>query len=117
MRQLAERPRAVRYDLSVLLVFRPAGEAKWRTALTENVSRSGVLFTAALRAPPVGTRIAFALRLPGAELHGGAWVRCEGRVVRHGVAAAEAGCAIASTIDVYEFRTAAPDGTSVDVDS
>jgi len=117
MRQLAERPRAVRYEMSAPLVYRCVGEEEWRTGRTGNVSRSGVLFEAALPVLPAATRIEFVLKLPGAEVPGGAWVQCRGQVVRHGAAPAEGGCAMAATIDAYELLGIAPDGIPRDVDS
>jgi hypothetical protein len=98
----------MRYELSARLVYRCVGEMEWREGRTANVSRSGVLFEAALPVLPAETGIEFALMLPGAEVPEGAWVRCRGRVVRHGVAPAEGWCAMAATIDAYEFLTVAP---------
>lgn len=117
MRQLAERPRAVRFEMSAPLVYRCVGEGEWRKGRTENVSRSGVLFGAALPVLPAATRIEFVLKLPGAEVPGGSWVQCQGHVVRHGAAPAESGCAMAATIDAYELLGIAPDGIPRDVDS
>ena len=117
MRQLAERPRAARYELSAPLVYRSVGEAHWLTGRTENISRSGVLFEAALPALPAETRIEFVVKLPGAQGPGGAWVQCQGRVARHGGAPAEGGCAMAATIDAYELLGVAPEGLPGDLHS
>jgi hypothetical protein len=117
MRQLAERPRARRYELSAPLVYRCVGEEEWRKGRTENVSRSGVLFEAAVPVLPAATRIEFVLKLPGVDVPGGAWVQCQGHVVRHGGAPADSGCAMAATIDAYELLGVAPDGIPRDADS
>ena len=110
MEQLADRPRAVRYELSAPLVYRCAGEETWRKGRTANISRSGVLFEAAAPVLPAATRIEIVLKLPGLEVQGGAWVRCHGQVVRSGRAAAEGACALAATIDAYNLLGIAPDG-------
>jgi hypothetical protein len=117
MRQLAERPRAVRFEMSAPLIYRCVGEAAWRKARTENVSRSGVLFEAALPVLPADTGIEFVMKLPGADVPGGAWVRCQGHIVRHGAASAAGGCAMAATIDAFQLLGGAPHGIPRDVDS
>jgi hypothetical protein len=109
MQQLADRPRAMRYELAAPLVYRCVGEENWRTGRTENISRSGVLFEAAAPVLLESTRIEFVLRLAGLELPRGAWVRCEGQVVRSSVAAKGA-CTMAATIDAYSLLRVAPDG-------
>jgi hypothetical protein len=109
MQQLSERPRALRYGLSAPLVYRSVGEATWRRGRTENISRSGVLFEAAAPVFPAATRIEFVLKLPGPEAHGGAWVQCEGQVVRSG-GAASGESVMAATIDAYNLLGTPPDG-------
>lgn len=37
-------PRAQRFPLPSSILYRPAGEVRWREGQTKNVSRSGVLF-------------------------------------------------------------------------
>jgi hypothetical protein len=103
--------------MSAPLVYRCVGEEGWRKGRTGNVSRSGVLFEAALPVLAAETRIEFVLKLPGAEAPGGAWVQCQGHVVRHGAAPAEGGCAMAATIDAYELLGIAPDGIPREVES
>jgi hypothetical protein len=39
-------PRAERFAIPIAILYRSAGETKWRPGLTENISRSGVLFRA-----------------------------------------------------------------------
>jgi len=109
MEQLAERPRAVRYEMSVPVAYRCVGDHVWRTGQTANISRSGVLFHAAVPVLPASTRIQFVLELPGLEVAGGAWVQCEGQVVRHGAPTGD-GREMAATIDAYELLGTAPDG-------
>ena len=88
MGQLADRPRATRYDMSAPLMYRCLGEDPWRRGRTENISRSGVLFQAAVPVPAASTRIEFIVKLPDLEPPGGSWVQCRGHVVRHCRAAA-----------------------------
>jgi hypothetical protein len=91
---------AVRFPL-VLPVLVRAGRRE-HTALTRNVSASGVLFEMA--APiRVGENIAFSLRMPGDVLgtpHD-VLVDCLGRVVRCSKSHAQSH--IAATIDEYRF--------------
>jgi hypothetical protein len=39
-------PRAERFAIPIAILYRSAGETDWRPGLTENISRSGVLFRA-----------------------------------------------------------------------
>jgi hypothetical protein len=39
-------PRAERFAIPIAILYRSAGELDWRPGLTENISRSGVLFRA-----------------------------------------------------------------------
>jgi hypothetical protein len=72
------------------------------TALTRNVSASGVLFD--MDSPlPIGEGINFSLRMPGAVLgtpHD-ILVHCQGRVVRCSMS--ESQSQVAATIDDYQF--------------
>lgn len=108
MEHLADRPRATRYEMSARLVFRSVGDEEWRRGRTRNISRSGVLFQTAVPALPVATRIEFILVLPDAGPSGGSRVQCGGQVVRHGSRAADGDCAMAATIDAYDFLGAGP---------
>ncbi|HWE84248.1 MAG TPA: PilZ domain-containing protein [Terracidiphilus sp.] len=91
---------AVRFPLILPVLVQAA--RRQLTALTRNVSASGVLFdtNTSLR---VGERIAFSLRMPGAVLgtpHD-VLVNCRGRVVR--CTKSHAQSEIAATIDDYQF--------------
>lgn len=74
--------RAVRYNLELMVRFRPAGESAWRDGTTQNVSASGVLFhaTTPLAADtPVELRLALPVgRAPDAFSE----VICNGHIVR-----------------------------------
>lgn len=91
---------AVRFPLTLPVVIQ-AGRHE-HTALTRNVSASGVLFemTGPLN---VGQGITFSLRMPGAVLgtpHD-VLVDCRGRVVR--CSKSQAQSQVAATIDEYQF--------------
>jgi hypothetical protein len=91
---------AVRFPLTLPVVI-SAGEDE-HTALTRNVSASGVLFemTGGLS---VGEGIEFSLRMPGAILgiSHDVLVHCHGRVVRCSESKSQS--QVAATIDEYEF--------------
>jgi hypothetical protein len=73
--------RARRYPIRLTMRFRSSGDAKWRDARTENISRSGVLFRTA-DVMPRATHIEMLMALP-AEVGGeNATVICRGRIVR-----------------------------------
>ena len=116
MQHVADRPRAMRYEMSAPMLYRCLGEDAWRRGRTENVSRNGVLFQAALPVLPARTRIEFVLKLPDGGPPGGSWVQCEGQVVRHGSAGSEGACTMAATIDAYDFLGVTPDGLPVDAE-
>ena len=93
--------RAARYPLAMPVRYRPAGAVKWRTAMTANVSRTGVLLEG-LGAPiAVDTRVEMVLGLTDGELRA-ADVLCVGRIVRHGQAH-PGRLALAVTIDQFAF--------------
>jgi hypothetical protein len=114
MQHLADRPRATRYEMSTPLMYRCLGEDAWCLGRTENISRSGVLFRVTVPALPVSTKIEFIVKLPDIEPPGGSWVQCRGQVVRQCGATAEGGCAMAATIDTYDFLGVAPDWRSLE---
>lgn len=91
---------AVRFPLSLPVVVRSG--RREHTALTRNVSASGVLFE--MTAPlGIGQGIYFSLRMPGAILgtpHD-VLVDCRGRVVRCSKSQTQA--QVAATIDEYRF--------------
>jgi len=91
---------AVRFPLSLPVVVH-AGHRE-HTALTRNVSASGVLFEMA-SALSVGVGIKFSLRMPGPVLgtpHD-VLVDCRGRVVRCSKSHSQS--QVAATIDEYRF--------------
>ena len=45
-------PRAERYAIPIAILYRSSGDLDWRAGLTENISRSGVLFRAERRLEP-----------------------------------------------------------------
>ena len=91
---------AVRFPLTLPVVV-SAGRSEF-TALTNNVSASGVLFE--MNSPlKVGEGISFSLRMPGTILgtpHD-VLVHCHGRVVRCSMSQSQS--QVAATIDEYEL--------------
>ena len=91
---------AVRFPLTLPVVV--SAGADEHTALTRNVSASGVLFE--MNSPlRVGEGIHFSLRMPGGVLgtpHD-VLVDCHGRVVRCSMSQAQSH--VAATIDEYQF--------------
>ena len=91
---------AVRFPLTLPVVI-SAGTREY-SALTSNVSASGVLFE--MNSPlRVGEGIDFSLRMPGAILGtpNDVLVYCHGRVVRCSVSQSQS--KVAATIDEYQF--------------
>ena len=75
-------PRAERYAIPIAILYRSPGELDWQPGLTENISRSGILFRAHRRLEP-NTPLEMMLDLPtviAASPSGTALRR--GRVVR-----------------------------------
>ena len=98
--------RAPRFSVQLAMKYRPHGDSTWRSAMTENISRSGVLFRAADDVDPQ-TPIELLLVLPGAVSgEPPSRLRCDGRVVRsttcHG---AERQSCLAAAIDDYRLAT------------
>ena len=91
---------AVRFPLTLPVVV-SAGEGE-HTALTRNVSASGVLFEMS-GGLSVGEGIQFSLRMPGTILGTAhdVLVHCHGRVVRCSQSNSQS--QVAATIDEYEF--------------
>jgi len=75
-------PRALRFALRVPVCFRAKGQNEWRQGRTENMSRSGVLFTSdeTLRTQE-DVEMVFVLPV-AAEDESTVVIACEGRVVR-----------------------------------
>lgn len=91
---------AVRFPLTLPVVVQTARHEY--SALTRNVSASGVLFELG-KSLRVGEQISFSLRMPGAVLgtpHD-VLVDCRGRVVR--CSKSQAHSHVAATIDEYQF--------------
>lgn len=79
-------PRAERFPLSSWILYRPAGDARWREGRTENISESGVLFHGpelVQMEMPVELMMAVPAEIAGAAAGVGASVGL-GRIVRHG---------------------------------
>ncbi len=111
MQQQGDRIRAARYEMSAPLVYRQIGSGDWLAGRTVNVSRTGVLFHTGAPVLPAATRIEFILMLPSLGLPGNSRVQCEGQIVRHCEASSDA-CAMAATIDAYDFLGVAPEPTT-----
>jgi PilZ domain len=91
---------AVRFPLNLPVVISTA--TRQYSALTSNVSASGVLFN--MNAPlVVGEDIDFSLRMPGPVLGtpNDVLVHCHGRVVRCSMSQSQS--QVAATIDEYQF--------------
>lgn len=91
---------AVRFPLMLPVVVSTGLEE--HSALTRNISASGVLFEMD-RILPVGEAIRFSLRMPGAVLGTprDVLVDCRGRVVRCSMSQSQS--YVAATIDEYQF--------------
>jgi hypothetical protein len=108
MRQLAEMPRAIRYEMSAPIMYRSAGTRDWLSGRMVNVSRSGVFFEASVPALPAATRIEFVFILPSPGFAGSSALQCHGQVVRAVNGRPDGASAMAATIDAYEFLLVAP---------
>ena len=101
-------PRAFRFALRVPVCFRKKGHPDWCQGRTENMSRSGVLFTSEeTLQPEVPLEMVFVL--PVASTDDSAVVlQCQGRVVRASEDAASGSPSrMAATFVTYQFlRTA-----------
>ena len=98
-------PRAQRFPIAVPLLWRRRGDSTWVETVTENASRSGVLFHSD-QPVAVGTEVELILALswetsPGLEV---ADVMCCGRIVRAATTWTETPATVlATTIDSYSF--------------
>jgi CheY-like chemotaxis protein len=97
--------RAQRYKMELPLRYRPIGEAQWRDGVTENISRSGLLFRVA-ESLPTAVQLEISMELPP-EIAGlaSAEVVCRGEIVRT-VAAESAAMtpSLAAKILQYQFQ-------------
>jgi len=96
-------PRAERHAIPIAILYRRSGDHDWRAGLTENISRSGVLFRADRPLEP-NTLVDLMLDLPSvvAPAAGGGLRR--GRVVRAiGPSSAEHRPALAATFVDYSI--------------
>jgi hypothetical protein len=96
--------RAPRFTIEIPFYFRRRGEGSWRQGMTDNISRSGVLFRTdepLADRTPIEMHFALPLQLSGRP---GALVACRGLVVR-AVPAGSAGAlpGVAATITRYRF--------------
>jgi hypothetical protein len=115
---MSDSPRATRYDMSAPLVYRCVDGDSWVAGQTVNVSRTGVLFRGPRPSVPAATRIEFILLLPSLGLPGRSRVQCQGRIVRHCAAPSDGvECAMAATIDAYDFLGLAPETASRESDA
>jgi len=77
-----QSPRAQRFVIPIAILYRSPGETEWRSGMTENISRSGVLFRVDRRMEP-NTPIELLLDMPTAVASSGAGtVLRRGRIVR-----------------------------------
>ena len=75
-------PRHAGFEVRLAMRCRPRGDTDWRTAMTENVSRPGVLFRADGPLDPK-TPVELMLTLPGTVAgEPPSRLRCDGHVVR-----------------------------------
>lgn len=90
MDQAPRVPRAPRFAIPLWMLYRAAGESGWRAGRTENISRTGVLFTAE-QLIERDSAIEMLLAMPSAVAGDRAGTAmCRGRIVR-AVAPANAG--------------------------
>ena len=104
--------RAPRFTIEIPFYFRRRGEGSWREGMTDNISRSGVLFRTGERLAadePIEMHFALPLQIAGRP---GAVVACRGHVVRTVPAdTPDALPGFAATISRYRFvRRRSPGG-------
>jgi hypothetical protein len=76
------QPRAARFQIRLPIRYRLAGDADWRSGVTENISRSGILFRSDA-VLPLNTPLDLVLLLPGRVAgQPTSRVRCQGAIVR-----------------------------------
>ncbi len=109
MQQSVTMPRASRYEMSTPLLYRRIGDDDWSTGRTVNISRTGVLFTGLPAHLQAATEVEFVLMLQALGQPGPSRVQCRGMVVRVVRTATEGACAMAATIEGYEFLGREPE--------
>ena len=95
-------PRAERFSLASWILYRPAGDVRWREGRTENISESGVLFHGPEWLPvemPVELMMAVPPEIAG-EAAGSSLGR--GRIVRHGIERSDARPTFAAAVTEWE---------------
>jgi hypothetical protein len=103
--------RAPRFIIEIPFYFRTRGEGSWREGMTDNISRSGVLFRTnetLESSTPIEMHFALPLQVSGQP---GAVVACRGHVVR--IVPADSPDALpgfAATISRYRFVRRRPPG-------
>lgn len=101
------KPRAPRFAVALPMRYRTPTDAAWQPAVTENISRSGVLFRTE-RPPSLRTAVEIVLELP--SLVPGVTpgdIVCLGDVVRE-QPGDERAAAVAVAVGSYRLKTAAP---------
>jgi hypothetical protein len=101
-------PRAQRFLLPSWILYRPAGEVRWREGRTENISQSGVLFHG-MEPIDVQIPVEVMMDLPAQLLGtpGGASLG-RGRNVRHQTERSDARPAFAAAISDWEVLNVDP---------
>jgi hypothetical protein len=94
-------PRAQRFSRPASLLYRPAGEERWREGRMENISQTGVLFHG--REPiDVTAPVEIMMEVP-AEVGGtGNASLGRGHIVRHGAERSDSRPALAASIVAWE---------------
>ena len=104
MNSVELRPRARRYPIVTTLRFRQGTDEAWRSAWTQDMSRTGVRFSHEGPAPDTEIAMEFVLALPIFAGASGAQVRCMGRVARlERTGPRDGSWTVAVTVDRYEF--------------
>lgn len=95
-------PRAMRFRVRLYVRYRTADQQEWRATLTENISRSGIMFQAREALAP-HTPVELILTLPGSVAgEPDSKIRCRGEVVREeGPPSPDAPHIVAATIGGY----------------
>jgi hypothetical protein len=101
-------PRAQRYAIPIAILYRSPGERQWLPGLTENISRSGVLFRAERSLEP-DTQLELMLDLPSVIAPSAGKSLRRGRVVRAAQSHPEDRATVAATfIDFTQTPTGDP---------